>query len=94
MTSVLAEAESGMLIHCCCFVVNLVQGNISLRLQDAYPERAVAQPVDQRTLFGDSAHSRQKFRVDKVKCASLSGRCFEIPDEIADVLTMTDKNST
>jgi len=35
VTSVLAEAQSGMLIHCCCFVVNLVQRNISLRLQDA-----------------------------------------------------------
>lgn len=67
VTSVLAEAESGMLIHCCCFVVNLVQRNISLRLQDAYPEQDEAQPVHPGTLSEilripdrDSARSRGK----------------------------------
>lgn len=82
LTSVLAEAQSGMLIHCCCFVVNLVQGNISPRLQDARRGSTC--------WFQDTS---QRFRVHKVKCASFSGKCFEIPLEIADVLTMTDKNS-
>lgn len=32
VTWVLAEAERGMLVHCCCFVVNLVRGYAAARL--------------------------------------------------------------
>lgn len=35
VTWVLAEAERGMLVHCCCFVVNLVRGYTAARLLDA-----------------------------------------------------------
>lgn len=35
VTWVLAEAERGMLVHCCCFVVNLVRGDTAARLLDA-----------------------------------------------------------
>lgn len=31
----LAEAERGMLVHCCCFVVNLVRGYTAARPLDA-----------------------------------------------------------
>lgn len=36
VTWVLAEAERGMLVHCCCFVVNLVRGYTAARLVDAF----------------------------------------------------------
>lgn len=36
VTSALAEAERGMLVHCCCFVVNLVRGYRAARLPPFY----------------------------------------------------------
>lgn len=55
----LAEAERGMLVHCCCFVVNLVRGYAAARLCWTlfYQVCQLASPVVEETYFDSFTHS-------------------------------------
>lgn len=59
VTWVLAEAERGMLVHCCCFVVNLVRGYAAARLCWTlfYQVCQLASPVVEETYFDSFTHS-------------------------------------
>ena len=89
----LAEAERGMLVHCCCFVVNLVGGDTAARLLDALHALCqVTLSAVWETTPGDFTHSAPQIPASTevrlffffffFSFFLLLGRCFDIPVEI------------
>ena len=97
VTWVLAEAERGMLVHCCCFVVNLVRGDTAARLLDALHALCQVTPSAVWETYSGRFYAFRSTdtRVHRGEVVFLffffpffffflimSGRCFDIPAEI------------